>query len=804
MILFEQKTTDDIIDSECTALSRELDLSPAFCRLLVSRGITDADSARAFLDPVSVPFHDPFLFRDMDKAVERIERALDDDERICIFGDYDVDGICATSMLLMYLEYLGADVFYYIPSRHTEGYGMTPDGVKRVHERGAKLIITVDNGIVATGETALAKSLGMDVIITDHHRAGQSIPDCTAVICHSRPDNTYPDTNLCGAGVALKLIAAHGGDEAAQEFIPFAGFATVSDIVPLTGENRTIVARALDQLNSGDWPVGLRALADVSGIKERPLTAHDFGYKLGPRLNAAGRLEDASLGVELLCSDFAEDAILIAERLNVLNDERREYEAAIVDSARAMLDDMDIANVRVILLKSPDWNTGVLGIAASRIADEYYRPTVLFNETDGVLVGSARSIPGVDIHALLSQFSDMYERFGGHKMAAGLTLSAERFEELSSLLNKYALLNIPANTYIPRKSFDTELSFADIDLAFIESVERLAPFGEGNPTPAFVVRNARLTEMRIVGKTGEHLNGKAVSAKRTMPWVSFYRAREFNKLLSADAVDMLYSPTVNEWNGKQIQLQVRDFAVSCIDPGYIDRHAHVFSEAFLRNLLLREERTETPEHTTSDPESTMRELLRENFAGNMILCFTPEGARRALSVISEYGLHADISIGAPENPACAYNALVLAPVIDTLSASARHMNKVLVFDQAFDKETEAALLSALPDAQIMLSTKAACDDTAGEFTAAADRESMGALYREAMAKLRSAPCFLDDCAAHIAERTGKSNAFAEFALRVFSELEFIRLDANMRLFADLEYKKRPLTDSALYRRLMFK
>lgn len=804
MILFARRWTHAPY-GDIDAMAHELEISPALCRLLISRGITSIPEARAFLHPDSGQFFDPFLFRDMDLAVSRLEQALDADERICVFGDYDVDGVCATAMLTMYLEYLGCDVFYHIPSRHNEGYGMTPQAIERVHERGAKLIITVDNGIVATGETALAKQLGMDVIITDHHKAGATLPSCTAVLCHSRSDNTYPNTDLCGAGVALKLIEAHGGESAAQEFLPFAAFATVSDVMPLIGENRAIVSLALNQLNSGDWPSGLRALAEVSGITDRPVTARDFAFALGPRLNAAGRLENASLGVELLRSESIDEAMPIAERLNELNNERRNCENDILDAAHIQLDELDMADSRIILLKSTEWNPGVLGIAASRITEEYHRPTILFREEDGVLTGSARSIPGVDIHSLLSQFSDMYTRFGGHAMAAGLTLPSDRFSDLNSKLNAYAANTIPNETFIPECLYDTELDFKDITPSFIDSLNRFEPFGEGNPAPTFVTREAKLYDLRIIGKNANHLNGKAQSSGRVVNLVAFNKAPAFHRLLSADSSDILYSPSLNDWGkAPSVQLRIQEFApCRFTDPeSHIKKHASMFYEAFLSNLIYTDD--ETPnlysgaQVTCLDPF----ECFSQSFAGGMMLCFTMDGAIRAIKHLYETDIKADICFRAPDMPQHAYNTLVIAPHIDKLLKSAKHMKRIVLFDGVYDEAMMKELSRSFNNAEFFVpETAVLSDNIASEFKSAASRENMGQLYREVRLMLSASPLYLDECVELLSLKTNVNPSIACFAVRVFTELGFINQDKNSRLYAVPTPNKRPLTDSPLYSRL---
>ena len=521
-----------------TEADRNGRFAPLVMRALRARGIVTEEEQQRFMYPDLSLLRDPMGLPDMQKAVDRIERALLEGESICVYGDYDVDGICATTILLHYLYSIGAEVRYKIPSRQDEGYGISRKAIDALHESGVKLIITVDNGISAYQEIEYAKSLGIDVIVTDHHIPPENVPNCSAVVCHSVEGSKYP-AYLCGAGTALKLVQALGGIEAAEPYIYLAGVATVADVVPLIDENRLFVKYTLDALNEGRCCMGLKLLLESLPAAKKPYSAYNIGFGIAPRLNASGRMGDASLCVELFIDEGA--ALEIIAELNRLNELRQAEEQSILNEAIAMVEQMDISRLHAILLASDKWNSGVIGIAASRLTEIYNRPAVLFSEHNGDLKGSARSIEGINIHDALKAYSSMFIRFGGHAKAAGVTMEKSRFDEFARAFEEYLAQNCPAELFVPRRCYEFDEELSELTLDVTNQIEMLAPFGEGNPCPVFHASGVTAAHLRRFGCDGQHLRMDIRRNRASFPGVYFCGGKYFERLMSADSVSLLYS-----------------------------------------------------------------------------------------------------------------------------------------------------------------------------------------------------------------------------------------------------------------------
>lgn len=498
--------------------------------LLCSRGIASAEEAQIFLHPQDQPLHDPLTFPGVKEAVRIIREAIAQKNKVCVYGDYDVDGVSASTILSGALETLGADVCVRIPLRADEGYGLNENAVRELSEAGVDLLITVDCGISDRKNTDLAMELGMQVIVTDHHRASEeSLPRCTVV---SSQMGEYPCPVLCGAGVAFKLACALD-ERFAAEYIDIAALATVADIVPLVDENRTIVAKGLRRMNEGLRP-GLLALLREAGMEKRRVTEETLGFQIGPRLNAGGRLGSAERSYKLLRAKTQEEAEELAKELNAENNARRTLEREVARQAHEQLAGYDFTRRRAIALKGTQWNSGVIGIAASRLVEEYHYPVLLFAEQDGVLKGSCRSIEGVDIYLALKACEKHLTKYGGHTAAAGLTLDADKFEAFCDDLDRYLSENIAPEVYIPSHVYDAEAPVREVDAAACLALEMMRPFGMGNPAPMFLAEFMP-AGVRRIGAEGNHL-------KLTM-------TDEFDSRLDAvwfghgDAADALVSGT---------------------------------------------------------------------------------------------------------------------------------------------------------------------------------------------------------------------------------------------------------------------
>lgn len=513
--------------------------------LLRCRGVDTPEKAERFLHPEVGQLYDPLLMQDMDKAVRLIREAVQTGEKIIVYGDYDVDGVCATSIMLETLRDMGAEPDFRIPSRHHEGYGLNCDAVREMAQTH-RLLITVDCGVTNHEEVKLAQMLGMTVIVTDHHQLSDTPSPADAVLNPLLGD--YPFRRLCGAGVALKLTHALLGMEAVLRRMELAALATVADIVPLIDENRIIVHAGLRMMAETQRP-GLKALMQVSGVNP-PVNSGHIGFRLAPRLNAGGRLEDAAQGVRLLTAPDAATAEPIALHLEEANAQRQGIEQEITQQALAMLPThVDFLTDRVIILMGEGWNHGVIGLAAGRICEKYHFPTiVLTKDEEGVAVGSCRSIPGVNIHAMLTICKDLFIRFGGHEQAAGLTMQAELVPELRRRLNLAITENCDLTCYIPRKEYDTTVRLQDVDLDMIARLDLLQPTGYANPNPVFLVRDAHLQQAMRVGKTRTHLKLMLLDGATIRDGIAFGMGDLADEGL--ERVDVLFTPARNEFRGR--------------------------------------------------------------------------------------------------------------------------------------------------------------------------------------------------------------------------------------------------------------
>lgn len=528
-------------------ISAALGVPALTARALIRRGARSPEDARAFFEPSLAQLIDPFLLPDMDKAVLRIQEAIRQGENICIYGDYDADGVCATAMLVKRLTTLGAQVQFYIPNRHSEGYGMNEGAVRELKARGVSLIVTVDNGVSAYNEIAFCGALGVDVIVTDHHSVGKTVPDCVAVVSASRRDSSYPNKYLCGAGVALKLISALCDGAFSEEELALAAVATIADVVPLTGENRAITALGLAAVSAVP---GLTALLGAAGFQQTSPDEQTVSFLIAPRLNAAGRMASASEAVALLLGAEEARAHEIAERLNLYNQKRKEAENEIFLEAERQIEALGGVG-HVLLLSHADWNPGVIGIVASRLCERFHLPVILFAEQNGVLTGSGRSIEGIDLFENLSALSHLFVRYGGHARAAGVTIRAERFEEFRSLFSEQIETNYRPEDFFPSYAYDEAISFQELSAAQVRALKRLAPFGEGNPEPVFRFNGVRFASLRTIGRDDKHFCASALQGESVMRVVAFNKSELMEALSTAADWDFIGKPSINEYRGSE-------------------------------------------------------------------------------------------------------------------------------------------------------------------------------------------------------------------------------------------------------------
>jgi single-stranded-DNA-specific exonuclease len=557
-------------DSAIRQLTAELDLSPITARLLCIRGLGDLEKARRFLSPSLDDLHDPFALTGMRAAVDRILGAIERRERIAIHGDYDVDGVTSTVILRRALELLGADVTHFIPERLRDGYGLQPASLDRLNADGVRLVISVDCGIRGVEAARHARALGLDLIITDHHEPDEVLPDAVAVINPKRHDCTYPDKNLAGVGVALKLVqalCANAGRTAwLPAFVKVAAIGTLADVVPLTGENRVIAKLGLAMLSKGPHKVGLRSLLDVCGLTGKEIDSYHIGFVLGPRVNAAGRMSTPDIAARLLLASdeaLADEARALAEQLNTENVRRQQEEAEIVTQARKAVEtDLEIGSRTVIVVAGEGWHRGVIGIVASKLVDAFHRPAIVLSTDGDVAHGSCRSIPSFNMLGALESCAGLMQKFGGHKQAAGLTIDTARIRELRARVNDFADGCLSPDDLRPRLWIDCALAFRSITEQVAAEMGRLAPFGAGNPNPVFHASRVEIIDgpRRVKDR---HLKMAFRQDGRVMRGIA-WRASEREAFVTEHrgAIDLAFSLDQDVWNGERyLQLSVADFKV---------------------------------------------------------------------------------------------------------------------------------------------------------------------------------------------------------------------------------------------------
>lgn len=556
------------LDKERAAAFAQTYGVPFFLAMLMNiRGLDDAAHLREFLGE-GEPLSDPFLLKDMDKAAARITRAVDNMEKIAVYGDYDADGVTSTAMLYSYLETRGADVIFYIPQREGEGYGMNIGAVEYLKEQGVSLIVTVDNGISSVQEVARANELGIDVVVTDHHRPQEILPDAVAVVDAYRPDDTSPYKHFSGVGIAFKLLMAledGAGDveDLLEAYSDLAAIGTIGDIVPLTGENRTLIRAGLERLSQSDRP-GVQALLENAGIAGKALTSTNVAFTLVPRINATGRMGAPERAVRLLISGYEEEAEVLSEEICADNEERRRVEAEIAEAAFADIEAKGYMKDRVVVVDGENWHHGVIGIVASRVTERCGKPCMIISRGETEAKGSGRSIEGFSLFEAICACGDLLIKFGGHPMAAGITLKPENIEAFRKRINQYAAEHFPQ---MPTQTvtLDCKLNPAALSVSMAQSLTQLEPFGNGNPQPVFGLFNMELSNVTPVGGGG-HLrltlekNGAVITAMR------FNTKPEELPYHIGDKIDLAVQLEAREFRGQpSLTVIVRDMKFAAFD-----------------------------------------------------------------------------------------------------------------------------------------------------------------------------------------------------------------------------------------------
>lgn len=549
-------------------LSAELGVDPVLATLLVHRGIRTFEEARSFFRPNLSDIHDPFLMKDMDKAVERLEKAVSGNEKVLVYGDYDVDGTTAVALVYSFIRRLTSSVDFYIPDRYDEGYGVSKKGIDWAAENGFRLIITLDCGIKAIDKVEYAASKGIDIIICDHHLPELEIPAAVAVLDPKREDCHYPFDDLSGCGVGFKLVQAYSAKcgipfESLLPLLDLLVVSIASDLVSVVGENRVLAHFGLKWLNEKPR-VGLKAMISLANLEPEHITIDDIVFKIGPRINAAGRMESGRLAVELLTAEDDMTAMSIGTKINDNNNERKSIDREITKEALDMVQNGTCCtSENAVIVYGPEWNKGVVGIVASRLVEAYYKPTFVLTKSNGFITGSARSVRGFDLYDAISSCADLLENYGGHIYAAGLTMREENLSEFTSRIDRYVSSHITKEMVTPVIDVDSEINFSQITPKFFRVLKQFQPFGPGNSSPVFLTRNVYDDgNGRKVGPGGQHLKLELIQESQPYHQVSaiaFNMADSFEHIRNGNPVDVCYSIVENYYRGNStLQLRIKD------------------------------------------------------------------------------------------------------------------------------------------------------------------------------------------------------------------------------------------------------
>lgn len=688
-----------------TELSKKINISPEISQILNNRGINDEKDAEIFMNPSLEYLRSPFLMKDMKKATERIKKAIENKERIYIYGDYDVDGVSSTSILYIYFKSIDYPVKYYIPNRLEEGYGINEDAIRKISNDGCDLIITVDCGITSVNEVGLANELGIDVIITDHHECQSDVPDAYAIVNPKQDDCNYPFDMLCGCGVAFKMIQALTDEEEFKrsmfDYLEVVTLATICDIVPLIDENRIIVKNGLKLMKEGK-NLGLRELIKVCGIETSKIGSSHIGYSVGPRINASGRLGHSYLGVQLFTTDLEDEAKEIANILEAKNIERQMIESKMYKEAEDVISSSEnYKDDKVLVVAKEGWQHGIIGIVASKLTEKYYKPTILLTIEDGEATGSARSIKGFSIFDALVSCKDLMNKFGGHEQAAGLALNAENIEELRKRVNKIADYNLNKDDLIENIKVEYELEEESATLDLVDNLHKLEPFGLSNPSPRFIMRDLLLTNIYKMGKNKQHLK-LICENEKSYECVGFNMAYLAENFQEGDKIDVLFQVDENNFNNdRKVQFLLKDIRLS---------HPKL---AILNNLSLKlfekisptdsgslyhiyNDEDDTAINTDGDKNINIFEHIKEE---TLIIANTLNGFYRALSDVSLTDLDYDIN----------YNyiyeknkkvQLIFSPNIDKIDL--KRYNSIILYDFLYNKGEYSYLNKNILNSEVVI------------------------------------------------------------------------------------------------------
>ncbi|NLM05017.1 MAG: single-stranded-DNA-specific exonuclease RecJ, partial [Clostridiales bacterium] len=693
--------------SEIEQLANNLGITKTTAKLLLNRDINNIEEAKTFLNPSLDKLYDPFLLKDMDKAVLRIEEAIKNKESIWIYGDYDVDGVSSVSILLKYFENANYKANFYIPNRIEEGYGINKDAIGRMYEEGANLIITVDCGITSVEEIDYAKKLGIDVIITDHHQCQETLPNAYAIINPKQEDCKYPCDILCGCGIAFKLIQALTPKESFSKdvynYLDIVAIATVADVVPLIDENRIIVSNALNYINNTK-NIGLKSLLEITKLNDKKINTGHIGFVIAPRINAAGRIGSADLGVKLLTTDDIDEARELASLLEKENQDRQEIENKILKEALEIIEqNPKYKKDKVLVLYGENWHQGVIGIVASRILELYHKPVIIFTKQENIAKGSARSIPSFDIFESLNLCKEIFISFGGHKQAAGLSLKIEDIEILREKINNIADEILTDEDLIPKIYCDGYLALEDINNKLLDELNTLEPFGLGNPNPRFINLDLKAKDVKSVGVDNKHLKMCVENHIMTFDSIGFNLGQYSSSMNNANRIAALFTPEYNEFNGHtKIQLNLKDLKVinsnNIIDEILERNYYNSINFTNENKTFISYENGDNyyPVDFTQNKGNSLLNFI-DNYRNDKILILvnTLQGAQSLIKILEIRNMDMDTGLKIHYNNIIGYSNsnidIVINPNIDKIQY--KLYNSIIIYDMLFSENDYLFLLN---------------------------------------------------------------------------------------------------------------
>jgi len=762
--------------------------------LLLERGIDTPEKAEKYLRPKKSDLHDPMLMQGMDRAVKVIRDAIDKKEEIIVFGDYDVDGVTATAILLTYLRKQGAKVGFYIPDRHGEGYGLNIAAIEQIASH-AKLLITVDCGITCPNEVARARELGMRVIVTDHHQLGPELPQCEAVLNPILGD--YPFKKLCGAGVAFKLVQALGGEDAIEPLWELAAMATIADIVPLMDENRVIVTYGLMAMTKTQRP-GLIALMESAGVDSQRVTSSDVAFRMAPRINAGGRLALASRGVELLTTRRLDLAREIAAELDSDNNKRREIELEIFKQADEQVrSEIDFRQERAIVISGEGWNPGVIGLAASRIVEKYKWPTILLSQDNDICVGSARSIPGVDIHRAMATCRDLFIRFGGHAQAAGLTIEKKNVAEFRRRLTEAIKAQCAPEVFIPTEEYDIELELSEITEELVDAFAAMQPTGFGNPAPVFCLRGVKTADVRTIGKEGAHLRMRLCQNGEMRNAIGFRMGDRAVNM--PESIEAIVSLSVNVWQDKRsVQCELRSFQAFMPAKAFLvecQRRETELTERFMQTMCIQSSahggRIELM--TLEKAKSILSGDLLRGYQGT-VLCVHTLGALKKISVhMALMRAQVDYAVGCVDDIRV-FNTLVMTPEWEKIGCEP---NAIVALDGFLSDAERGQVLSRFPNCRIIEVSDVVAHNAEMAGRLLPDDDQLRSVFRTLRRYEK-----MENSLSLLAANTGLSEESMICAMRIFEQLNLLTMSLSPLEYRLLPSGKVSLEDSSLRREMI--